>query len=277
LSVPGCFDVAQPFFGKRGTGCYRRTVRTGGNIRLFIDGLGVEGEVYWDGVLIGKCPYAYMPEKFNFNAGEYKDHELVIAVSNCFNKVFFPYFDFYAYGGIFGSVKIEELPAYRIDLTKVTTLDYTTGRISVDVEVNKFFRKAKEIIFEIDGKTVLSADFAGKKNVYEISVPDFKLWSPEEPNLHKMRIILGEYEEEFNFGIRTFEAKGTQLFTFDISEDMVGSTECVIEVVAEATVEGMSSFNNRAQFNADLINHQSTRGTYDSNRDAEMVTGERRR
>ena len=87
LSVPGCFDVAQPFFGKRGTGCYRRTVRTGGNIRLFIDGLGVEGEVYWDGELIGKCPYAYMPEKFNFNAGEYKDHELVIAVSNCFNKV----------------------------------------------------------------------------------------------------------------------------------------------------------------------------------------------
>ena len=86
-----------------------------------------------------------LPEKFNFNAGEYKDHELVIAVSNCFNKVFFPYFDFYAYGGIFGSVKIEELPAYRIDLTKVTTLDYTTGRISVDVEVNKFFRKAKNI------------------------------------------------------------------------------------------------------------------------------------
>ena len=212
LSVPGCFDVAQPFFGKRGTGCYRRTVRTGGNIRLFIDGLGVEGEVYWDGVLIGKCPYAYMPEKFNFNAGEYKDHELVIVVSNRFNKVFFPFFDFYAYGGIFGSVKIEELPAYRIDLAKLTTLDYTQGKISVDVEVNKFFRKAKEIIFEVDGKTLMTAGFTGRRNVFEMTVPDFKLWSPEEPNLHKMRIILGEYEEEFNFGIRTFEAKGTQLY-----------------------------------------------------------------
>ena len=94
LSVPGCFDVTAPFFGKRGVGYYRRTVRTGGLISLSVDGLGVEGKVFWDGKLIGSCPYAYMPEKFTFHAGETGDHELVIAVCNHFNKIFFPYYDF---------------------------------------------------------------------------------------------------------------------------------------------------------------------------------------
>ena len=88
LAVPGCFDVAAPFFGQRGTGYFRRRVRTGGLVRLGIDGVGVEGAVFWDGRLIGRCPYAYMPERFRFDAGEYGEHELVIAVCNCFNKVF---------------------------------------------------------------------------------------------------------------------------------------------------------------------------------------------
>jgi hypothetical protein len=160
LSVPGCFDVAAPFFGKRGVGYYRCTVRTGGLIRLSIDGLGVEGKVFWDGRLIGSCPYAYMPEKFTFASGEMGDHELVIAVCNHFNKIFFPYYDFYAYGGIFGSVKVEELPGYAIDLLKVTTLDHTTGKVRAEICADRFFRKPRKITFEIDSKEVLSAEFA---------------------------------------------------------------------------------------------------------------------
>ena len=212
LSVPGCFDVTAPFFGKRGVGYYRRTVRTGGLVRLSVDGLGVEGKVYWDGKLIGVCPYAYMPEKFTFHAGETGDHELVIAVCNHFNKIFFPYYDFYAYGGIFGSVKLEELPGYAIDLLKVTTLDHTTGKVRAEVCADRFFRKPRKITFEIDGKEVLSADFSGKENVYEFNVPDFKLWSPEAPHLHRLRVVLGEYEESCNIGLRTLEARGPKLF-----------------------------------------------------------------
>ncbi|MBR2373882.1 MAG: hypothetical protein IKA87_06590 [Lentisphaeria bacterium] len=211
LSVPGCFDVAAPYFGKRGVGYYRTFVRTGGLIRLSIDGVGVEGKVFWDGRFIGACPYAYMPEKFTFDAGEKGEHELVIVICNHFNKIYFPYYDFYAYGGIFGSVKVEELPGYCIDLLKVTTLDYKTGRVSADVTVNKFFRKARPIVFEIDGKEVLKGEFAGKNNVYEFNVPDFKLWSPEAPNLHRLRVVLGDFEHSCNIGLRTIETKGVKL------------------------------------------------------------------
>ena len=212
LSVPGCYDVAAPFFGKRGVGYYRCITRTGGSIRLSIDGVGVEAKVFWDGKLIGSCPYAYMPEKFCFDAGEYKEHELVIAVCNHFNKIYFSYYDFYAYGGIFGSVKIEELPGYCIENLKVTTLDYQTGKLRADVKANRFLRKTLPITFEIDGKTVVTETFTGKEQSYEFSVPDFKLWSPEEPNLHRMRVTLGGYEESFNIGIRTLETRGTRLY-----------------------------------------------------------------
>ena len=212
LSVPGCFDVSAPFFGKRGVGYYHCTVRTTGLIRLSVDGLGVAGKIFWDGKLIGECPYAYMPEKFTFDAGKTEEHHLVIAVCNHFNKVFFPYFDFYAYGGIFGSVQIEELPGYAIDLLKVTTLDCSKGRIRAAVTADRFFRKPRKITFEIDGKEVLTGEFAGKENVYEFNVPDFKLWSPEVPHLHRLRVVLGEYEESCSIGLRIIEARGTQLF-----------------------------------------------------------------
>ena len=211
LSVPGCFDVAAPFFGKRGLGYYRCITRTGGTVRLSIDGVGVEAKIFWDGKFIGNCPYAYMPEKFCFDAGEYGEHELVIAVSNHFNKIYFPYYDFYAYGGIFGSVQIEELPSNYIDRLKVTATDYKTGTVHVDVETHRFFRKAADIVFEVDGKAVLSAAFSGKAQTFSFRVPDFKLWSPDTPNLHRLRVILGKYEEELEFGIRSIETKGTKL------------------------------------------------------------------
>lgn len=213
LSVPGCFDVTEPRIGKRGVGFYRRIVRTGGDVRLSIDGVGVEATIFWDGRFIGRCPYAYMPEKFCFDAGEQGEHELLIAVSNHFNNIYFPYYDFYAYGGIFGSVTLEELPApYRIDLLRTSTVDYRRGRLRAEVTANRFFRKAAEIIFEIDGKEVLKAPFAGKCNVYEFDVPDFKLWSPENPHLHRLRVVLGKYEESCNIGLRVIEIKGTKLF-----------------------------------------------------------------
>ena len=212
LAVPGCFDVAAPFFGRRGTGCFRRTVRTGGPVRLSIDGVGVEAEVFWDGRLIGRCSYAYMPERFRFDAGEYGEHELVIAVCNCFNKVFFPYYDFYAYGGIFGSVTLEELPGYAIDCLKVTTLDHRTGKIRVDVETDRFLRRERDIVFEIDGKEILWAAFSGRRQSFEFEVPGFKLWSPESPHLHRLRVTLGKYEEERDIGLRVIEIKGPKLY-----------------------------------------------------------------
>ena len=66
MPVPGCFDLMEPYCGKRGFAFYRREVECGGLVKLFIDGLGITAEIFWDGKSIGKCPFAYMPEGFVF-------------------------------------------------------------------------------------------------------------------------------------------------------------------------------------------------------------------
>ena len=187
LAVPGCFDTVQPFFGERGTGFYKMSVRIGGNVRLCIDGAGVEAKIFWDKKYIGDMPYAYMPEKFYFDAGDDGEHELIVAVSNRFNKKFFPYFDFYAYGGIFGNVTIEKLPQYFPDNIKVTTLDYTTGRISVELDALKFIRKKCAVTFEIDNKKVFDALY-DKKNEIESKMGVNLIWNRDD-NIKSSKIV----------------------------------------------------------------------------------------
>ena len=211
IAVPGCFDVMAPWFGKRGTGYFRRLVHTGGLVQLTIDGLGIEGKIYWDGKSIGTCPYAYMPEKFTFDAGEYGSHELVVAVSNRFNEVVFPFYDFYAFGGIFGSVTLEELPKDHLEWVRITTLDYKTGSIAVRVRAGRFFRKEQDLEIRIDGKAVKSVPFSGREQEYRLKVPAFKLWSSEEPNLHRLELLLKDDRLEETFGIRQIEVEGPKL------------------------------------------------------------------
>ncbi|MBO4630614.1 MAG: hypothetical protein J5858_01690 [Lentisphaeria bacterium] len=211
IAVPGCFDVLAPWFGKRGTGFFRREVHAGGLVQLSVDGLGIEGRIFWDGKFIGDCPYAYMPEKFTFEAGERGSHELVIAVSNQYNKVFFPFYDFYAFGGIFGDVTLEELPKDYLEWMRITTLDCRTGKISLKVRAGRFFRKEFPLRIQIDSKTVKTVPFSGREQEYELTVPLFKLWSPENPNLHRLELFLKNDRLEETFGIRQIEIKGTKL------------------------------------------------------------------
>lgn len=211
LAVPGCFDAVDPWVGKRGVGIFRRQVYTGGLVQLSIDGLGIEGEIFWDGRSIGTCPYAYMPENFTFDAGEYANHELVIKISNQFNKVFFPFYDFYAYGGIFGDVKLTELPKDHLEWVRITTLDYRTGKVSLKVRASRFFRKELPLQIRIDGKDVETVMFSGREQEYQLNVPAFKLWSPEEPNLHNLELFLKDDRLEDTFGIRQIEIVGTKL------------------------------------------------------------------
>lgn len=211
IAVPGCFDVMASWFGKRGTGFFRRFVETGGPVQLSVDGVGVEGEVFWDGRSVGACPYAYMPEKFTFDAGEYGLHELVIAVSNRYNQVVFPFYDFYAFGGVFGDVTLEELPKDHLEWCRITTLDYRTGRIAVKVRAGRFFRKARELRLRIDGSPVVSVPFSGRELEVTLNVPAFRLWSPESPHLHRLEVLLDDDRLEETFGIRQIAVAGPKL------------------------------------------------------------------
>ena len=88
-----------------------------------------------------------------------------------------PYYDFYFYGGFYHGVKLVE----REPKIFVRTLDYKTGKVEVEIE-------------------------GGKKEVR--TIPDFKLWSPEEPNLTTIEVA----GRKVRFGIRQIEAKDRKIY-----------------------------------------------------------------
>ena len=207
--VPGCFDLTEPYCGKRGYAIYSRMVTAGGKNLLEIDGAGIRCEVYWDGVLLGKMPYAYMPEQFVFDAGEYGEHRLSVVLDNRHNEQFYPTFDFYGYGGIYGDVTLTALPETHIEKVRITTEDYQKGELRIRGELS--VAVDQEAVLRFDTGFTVNTIFRQGKLDCRITLPDFKLWSVETPYLHTVTITAGDDKITESFGIREFRTEGRKL------------------------------------------------------------------
>jgi len=208
-SVPGCFDLMEPHCGKRGYAVYRRFVKIGGKVKLFLDGLGMEGTVYWDGRQVGKCKYAYMPEDFYFDAGEEGRHELTVVIDNRYNFAFTPDYDFYGYGGIYGSVTIERVPEHAVTQVLISTEDYTIGLINIKATAADRYTGKAWVNFDTGAGP--ECTFKDGEMECQVKVPDFNLWDMEHPYLHELTLKTETDEVTESFGIRLFATQGRKL------------------------------------------------------------------
>ena len=184
MVVPGCYDMMPKWYMKRGTGLYRRTFTLDAPMKdavLVVDGMGVRAKFELDGKDLGVHPFPYA--RLEIPAGELSagEHTLFAAVDNILSwprvKLARPYYDFYFYGGFYHGVKLVE----REPKVFVRTLDYRTGKVEVEIEG--------------EGKEVRT-------------IPDFKLWSPDEPNLTTIEVA----GRKVRFGIRQIEAKDGKIY-----------------------------------------------------------------
>ena len=184
MVVPGCFDMMPAWCMKRGTGLYRRTFTLDApmsNAVLVVEGMGVRARFAIDGKDLGlqEYPYARLEIEVGFLAAG--EHEIFAAIDNILEwprvKLARPYYDFYLYGGFYHGVRLEE----KRPKVFVRTLDYRTGLVEVEVEGGETRRE---------------------------KITDFRLWSPEEPNLTTIEAA----GRKVRFGIRQIEAKGGRLF-----------------------------------------------------------------
>jgi len=110
--VPSCFDAAPVHLYRRGTGIYRKKILCGGRCKLELEGMGLRGSVWFDGKKIGDIFCAFTDSVFRFDAGDKREHEIVIFCCNLFEQTpetqFREFFDFYAYGGIYRNVLLIE-------------------------------------------------------------------------------------------------------------------------------------------------------------------------
>lgn len=184
MCVPGCWDMTPSYFQKRGTALYRRTFHVDKAFKdavLEVEGMGLRGKFAIDGRELGVYPYPYSKLEIPLGPLQKGEHELFAALDNRFDwetmKLARPYYDFYFFGGFYRGVRIVE----REPKIFVRTLDYRSGKVEVEVE--------------------------GVKK-YTVNVKDFKLWSPEEPNMTTLDVD----GRQVRFGIRQVEAKNGKIY-----------------------------------------------------------------
>ena len=209
MVVPGAWDAMSRYYNQRGTGLYRRSFELKKdvvNAFLVVDGCCLRSKYWIDGREVGfsKLPWS----KFEFATGPLKAgrHEIVAAVDSIVDntkvKLFFDFYDFYAFGGFHHGVWLET-QAEPVELRKVVvrTRDYRTGTVELEALYAQEGPADFTAAVAFDGGK--PADIAFKNRRATLKVPNFRLWSPEAPNLHEVEVKVGASPLKARFGIRT--------------------------------------------------------------------------
>ncbi len=209
MTVPGCWNAMSRYFNQHGTGCYRRQfalAADAANAFLVVDGAGLRSRFWIDGREIGmsKLPWS----RFEFATGPLAKgtHELVAAVDSVVDnakvKLFWDFYDFYPFGGFHHGVWLD-VQAKPVELRRVVvrTRDIKTGRVELEAQ---FAGEGAPADFEaevaFDGGAARKLAFKGRRA--SVCVPDFKLWSHDAPNLHKVAVTQNGVTACARFGIR---------------------------------------------------------------------------
>lgn len=184
--------------------------KTGKRVLLHFGAVDYECEVALNGVKLGAHKGGYYP--FTFEVTEsIKDgeNELTLTVtdpsetgsqasgkqtSKRGNIWYTPQ------SGIWQTVWLEEVPESYIEKIKLTP-DIDAGVISAEVTVNGRVSGFTYTVFK-NGEAI--ADLLTSENSARIAIPDFTLWTPENPFLYDMEIKAGEDTVKTYFGMRKF-------------------------------------------------------------------------
>jgi hypothetical protein len=111
-------------------------------------------------------------------------------------------------GGLWQSVTLEVRPS--LHLAHVAIRADMTGLVNAKIEVAGGKAEADVDVIGPAGKVVASGRTV--KGQVALSVSSPRLWSPEDPALHSLRVRVGRDETEHSFGFRSFEARNGGFF-----------------------------------------------------------------
>ncbi len=219
--VPGVFDTSLDNFGRRGVVVYRRRiyfpVPAGTPLRLKLGGLGLFGRIWWNGRHLADYELPYTALDYDFVADGSDHQELVIAVDNRFDAarspLFSPNFDFYAYGGIYRSVELQQLPVTRIERAQVITLDPVAGLVRVRLRLGGELPPELKFTLAFDRETPREYSAPVKQDGIELEmkVPQPRVWSPADPQLHLLTVTTPTDQVIERFGLRTIATRGQEI------------------------------------------------------------------
>ncbi|HVU25691.1 MAG TPA: glycoside hydrolase family 2 TIM barrel-domain containing protein [Opitutus sp.] len=222
--VPSAFDALPAHAGRRGAAVYRRRfpVPAGRPARIEFGAVSLWTRVFVDGVPQREHACGYAPFAVEVPPAAAAERELVVLVDNRFDFDRVPkheeYFDFYQYGGILRDVALHVLPAGGpfLDHVRVApAADYRGGGVEVTIELGGAAAGAFAVTTRFDDAGPQRHEnprVESGRIVLALRVPAPRLWSPETPALHTLRVGLemapGAPVDDaiVRFGLRRIEA-----------------------------------------------------------------------
>jgi len=221
MAVPGVWDTLPSYKQKRGVGVYRKTLYTDfgheERLSLRIGGLGLFGKIWFDGNHIADCNLPYSACNWEFRAPAGRRHEILIAVDSRFDPerspLFYPNYDFHAFGGLYRDVSIHRLPPCAIEHLQVTPMDPAAGRVRLDIELSGDVPRQCEVSLAFDGNEPVCCRRQPENGCLKLdaTVPNPRIWTPASPALHTLEVRLGGDCIRERFGLRTVSASGQDI------------------------------------------------------------------
>lgn len=216
IVVPGAFDAMPAWLGKRGTGVYRRVleIEPGAPALLEFEAVSFAARVLVDGVVLKEHFCGYAPFTVEVPASDRRRRELVVLAENRFDYARTPmhehFFDFYQFGGLIRPVWLHHLRGARVIEVKVDASDYRGGRVEVRGRVSGA-GEVTVMLLDSDRPAVVTT--AGEDGVFgaALQIDSPRAWSPEAPNLYRLRVLFGDDDMVVRFGLREIRAEGTKL------------------------------------------------------------------
>lgn len=192
--------------------------RSSGDLTLLeFEGVYRNARIRLNGRLIASHDYGY--SGFYADLSEYiaeGDNVLTVEAHNSDQ----PNCRWYSGTGIYRPVWLCVMPERHImpDGVRITTVDYRTGRIAVDVRTSHPGVVYVSVL-DVDGRSMaqfkaLSDRLDGQGNLMheECVIPDVRLWNTDEPNLYTCVVRFGDDEQREVFGVRTVECDARRGF-----------------------------------------------------------------
>ena len=227
MCVPGAFDATPAYRCKRGTGLYRREFRLWKDSPrgiLKVGAIGLRARFRIDGKEVGFTNLPYSGVEFETGPLKAGVHVITAAIDNNFDrpavqyaagdrmKLFLPYYDFYAFGGFYRGIELHQLPSGTIlDRVQVRTLSHETGRVALRFLFSGACAEKRTVRFRFDTDSDYRTAEIAHGETLECTVPSFRLWSCEKPELHTLEVRTQDDVIVERFGIRTVQAGKRQI------------------------------------------------------------------
>jgi hypothetical protein len=234
VKVPSSFDQHEGV-EFHGVGWYRKVIPAlslpaGKRVMLHFQAAATEAEVWWDGQRVGTHLGGWTPFRFDVTelvrkAAAGWPHELRVRLdekvghnTQGFLPIIAPHF-----GGLWQSVELLIVPeTYCDDLNLLAVGDLKTGEIQLDVPLCGRLPAAEKSLAvrcRLRGEKEwitppLQTTLSGDRIQASAKLASPRPWSPDEPNLYELELVVGGEEGDRVFtsvGFRTIEAFGPEL------------------------------------------------------------------